>query len=173
MHTEKPNELIITPDTKIYELLEAYPKLEAKLIETAPVFSKLKNPVLRKTITKVTSLKQAALVANISLNHLVNELRKEAGQFSQTFSSESEIQEKESNRPQKIKQVYDASSDIEKGNHPLAFVMKEIQLLEKNEAFQLVTPFYPAPLIEKVKEKGFNVETENDSTGKFNNFIWK
>ena len=173
MHTEKPNELIITPDTKIYELLEAYPKLEAKLIETAPVFSKLKNPVLRKTITKVTSLKQAALVANISLNHLVNELRKEAGQFSQTFSSESEIQKKGSNRPQKIKQVYDASSDIEKGNHPLAFVMKEIQLLEKNEAFQLVTPFYPAPLIEKVKEKGFNVETENDSTGKFNNFIWK
>ena len=173
MHTEKPNELIITPDIKIYELLEAYPKLEAKLIETAPVFSKLKNPVLRKTITKVTSLKQAALVANISLNHLVNELRKEAGQFSQTFSSESEIQDKGSNRPQKIKQVYDASSDIEKGNHPLAFVMKEIQLLEKNEAFQLVTPFYPAPLIEKVKEKGFNVETENDSTGKFNNFIWK
>ncbi|MCU0409486.1 MAG: DUF1858 domain-containing protein, partial [Bacteroidales bacterium] len=58
--------LTISPRTKVGELLEAYPKLEAKLIETAPVFSKLKNPVLRKTITKVTSLKKAALVANIS-----------------------------------------------------------------------------------------------------------
>lgn len=173
MHSEKTNQLIIAPDTKIYELLEAYPKLENKLIEMAPVFSKLKNPVLRKTITKVTSLKQAALVANISLNHLVNELRKEVGQFTQSFSSESEIHDKRGKRPQKIKQVYDAISDIEAGNHPLALVMKEIQTLEENEVFHLVTPFYPAPLIEKVKEKGFSVETENDPSGKFNNFIWK
>lgn len=173
MKTENTKDLIITPETKIYELLEAYPKLEDKLIQIAPVFSKLKNPVLRKTITKVTSLKQAALVANISLNHLVNELRKEVGQYTGSFSSDSESPVESSNRPEKVAKVYDAISDIEAGNHPLAQVMKEIQLLGENETFQLVTPFYPAPLIEKVKEIGFKVETENDSSGKFNNFIWK
>jgi hypothetical protein len=61
-------ELMITPETKIYDLLEAYPQLENKLITIAPVFSKLKNPVLRRTITRVTALKQAAIVGNVSLN---------------------------------------------------------------------------------------------------------
>ena len=37
--------LIITPRTKVYELLQAYPELEDLLIELAPVFKKLKNPV--------------------------------------------------------------------------------------------------------------------------------
>jgi uncharacterized protein (DUF2249 family) len=166
-------ELMITPDTKIYELLEVYPTLEDKLISIAPVFSKLKNPVLRKTITKVTSLRQAALVVNLPLNYLVNELRKEVGQFAQTYSSEEKIEKASDSKPTKIKQVYDATSDIESGGHPLAFVMTEIQELSDGEVFHLITPFYPAPLIEKVKDKGFKVETENDSSGKFNNYIWK
>jgi hypothetical protein len=46
--------LIISPKTKIYELLEAYPQLEETLIALAPPFKKLKNPVLRKTIAKIT-----------------------------------------------------------------------------------------------------------------------
>jgi len=51
------SKLIITPDVKVAELLREYPQLEDKLIEIAPVFVKLKNPILRKTISKVTTLK--------------------------------------------------------------------------------------------------------------------
>ena len=90
MFKESMEKVIITPETKIYDLLENYPALENKLIEIAPVFSKLKNPVLRRTIAKVTSIKQAALVGNVSLNHLVNELRKEVGQFTESFIEKKE-----------------------------------------------------------------------------------
>ena len=48
--------LIITPKTKVAELLDAYPQLEDILIEIAPQFKKLQNPVLQKTIARVTSL---------------------------------------------------------------------------------------------------------------------
>ena len=75
MFKESMEKVIITPETKIYDLLENYPALENKLIEIAPVFSQLKNPLLRRIIAKITSIKQAALVGNVSLNHLVNELR--------------------------------------------------------------------------------------------------
>lgn len=170
---EIKTELIITPDTKIYELLEAYPKLEEKLISIAPVFSKLKNPVLRKTITKVTSLRQAALVGNVSLNKLVIELKKEVGQTNEAVIKEDKIESEPNSHPANIKQVYDATSDIENGGHPLAFVITEIQKLAIGESFLLITPFYPAPLIEKVKEKGFEVESANAADGKFNNYIWK
>ncbi len=165
--------LIITPDTKIFDLFESYPTLENKLIEIAPVFSKLKNPVLRKTITKVTSLKQAALVGSVSLSHLVNELRKEAGQASESFKEANKVENSTSKHPENIKEVYDATTDIEAGNHPLKTVMSEIQKLTNDECYLLVTPFLPAPLIEKVKDKGFKVEVENTSYGKFNNYIWK
>ena len=52
----------ITPQTKVGELLTAYPELEDLLIEIAPAFKKLRKPVLRRTVAKVTSLAQAARV---------------------------------------------------------------------------------------------------------------
>lgn len=173
MFKESMEKLIITPETKIYDLLENYPSLENKLIEIAPVFSKLKNPVLRKTITKVTSLKQAAIVGNVSLNHLVNELRKEVGQYTETFAEKTESSKQSLDHPAKIKETYDATFDIESGGHPLGKVMSDIQKLGEDECYLLITPFLPAPLIQKVEEKGFNVITKNDSGGLFKNYIWK
>ena len=52
--------LVITPKTKVMQLLDAYPALESLLIETIPAFEKLRNPVLRKTVARITSLQQAA-----------------------------------------------------------------------------------------------------------------
>lgn len=173
MFKESMEKLIITPETKIYDLLENYPALENKLIEIAPVFSKLKNPVLRRTITKVTSLKQAALVGNVSLNHLVNELRKEVGQFTESFSENKETSKATSKHPEKIKEVYNATLDIESGSHPLGKVISDIQKLGDDECYLLITPFLPAPLIQKVEEKGFKVSAEKDTDGLFKNYIWK
>ena len=48
-------DLLITPKTKVGELLDAYPELEPVLMGLAPAFNKLKNPVLRKTIGKVAT----------------------------------------------------------------------------------------------------------------------
>ncbi len=53
------NRPAITPDLKLGDLLDAYPELEDVLIEIAPAFRKLRNPVLRRTVAKLTSLRQA------------------------------------------------------------------------------------------------------------------
>ncbi|RJP68129.1 MAG: DUF1858 domain-containing protein [Ignavibacteriales bacterium] len=172
MYSESKTRLTITPETKISELLDVYPALESKLIEIAPVFSKLQNPVLRKTISKVTSLRQVSIVANLPINYLVNELREEAGQNSELFK---EIQLKENPMDSNItsvKEIYDATSDLEEGKHPLAKVMNDIQQLAKGESYLLITPFIPAPLIEKVREKGFNVKSEETKDHTFENYIW-
>ena len=60
--TDRP---LITPETKVGALLDAYPELEAVLIELAPPFRKLKNPVLRRTVARLTSLAQAAKVGRL------------------------------------------------------------------------------------------------------------
>jgi hypothetical protein len=88
----------ITPDTIVADLLNTYPVLEDKLIEIALVFKILKNPVLRRTIAKVTSLKQAAVVGNVQLAVLINELRKATGE--EVMPEEKIIMhQKETNRP--------------------------------------------------------------------------
>ena len=72
--------LIITPQTKIAELLDAYPDLENVLIDLAPAFKKLQNPVLRKTVARVTSIRQAAAIGKIPVETVVNKLSGLTGQ---------------------------------------------------------------------------------------------
>ena len=50
------SELIIAPKTKVAELIDAYPQLEQVLIDYVPAFEKLRNPVLRKTVARITTL---------------------------------------------------------------------------------------------------------------------
>ncbi|MCK4888921.1 MAG: DUF1858 domain-containing protein, partial [Candidatus Aminicenantes bacterium] len=72
--------IVITPKTKISDLLDSYPELEKTLLDYTPAFKKLKNPILRKTIAKITTLQQASAIANVKVEELINTLRKEVGQ---------------------------------------------------------------------------------------------
>lgn len=169
------NKLQITPETKVSDLLNNYPELEDKLIEIAPPFKKLKNPILRKTIAKVTTLRQASKVGGVSLAELINQLRITAGQ------GEIKVEENKKENLQKpgwvleenIKITYDARIDLENGSHPIAKVTKEILTLNENEIYLLITPFLPGPLIDIVKEKGFEVFSENKSFDEVYTYIVK
>ena len=60
------NQLPIDESTKVAALLDSYPELEDVLIGIAPPFKKLRNPILRRSVAKVASLRQAAAVARMS-----------------------------------------------------------------------------------------------------------
>ena len=70
----------IGPETTVGALLEAYPELESVLIEMAPAFAKLRNPVIRRTVAKIATLEQAAKLGGISLQAMILRLRNESGQ---------------------------------------------------------------------------------------------
>ena len=75
--------LLITPDVRVAQLLEVYPELEAVLVSLSPTFQALKNPVLRRTVAKVATLRQVASVGGIGLGILINRLREAVGQEQQ------------------------------------------------------------------------------------------
>jgi len=163
MYKEMKKEMIITPETKIGELLAAYPSLEEKLIEIAPQFNKLKNPVLRRTIAKIATLRQAALIGNIKLTDLINTLRETVGQNLEDFTEESKQSGEDLTDLLKEKKIvsYDAREDLEKGEHPLRKVMTDLEKIKHDEVYELITSFIPAPLIEVAKTKGFEVKTDS------------
>lgn len=63
--------LAINPETKVGELLDAYPEAESVLVEPAPRFKPLSNPVLRRTVARVTTLEQAARVGGIRVSAMI------------------------------------------------------------------------------------------------------
>lgn len=166
------NKLQITPDLKVGELLEFYPQLEDKLIEIAPPFRKLKNPFLRKTLGKVTTLRQASKVGGVTLSELINGLRNEVGQIEINVEEQMEKKVKpEWVITENIKTTYDARIDLENGNHPVAKVTKEIKELAGDELYLLITPFLPGPLIDILKDKGFLTFSENVSAEEIHTYI--
>lgn len=165
----------ITPEIKVAELLDNFPELEDKLIEIAPPFKKLKNPILRKTLAKVTTLRQASSVGGVSLAELINRLRSAAGQNEIVVEEDQSKSEKEPDWlvKENIKIEYDARIDLENGNHPVGKVTKEILTLNEKEIYLLVTPFLPGPLIDIVKEKGFETYSKTLSVNEVHTFIKK
>jgi len=160
---DKKINIDITPDTKVGVLLDTYPQLEDLLIKMAPPFAKLRNPILRKTVAKVTSLRQAAKVGGINIGELVNALRKEVGQTAagNIFDGDDKTSaEKPGWMNNKIAETLDARPIIENGEQPVGIVMQKLRELEEKQLFELITPFNPAPLIEKGRDQGFATWSE-------------
>ena len=72
-----------------------------------------------------------------------------------------------------IKQTLDAREMLASGAHPLEQVMSDIAAFAPGEIYELITPFPPAPLIEKVVNLGFETYSEQDGPGLIRNFFRK
>ncbi len=165
------HQLIITPETKIGTLLDTFPELEKLLIEMAPAFSKLRNPILRKTIAKVANLRQAAEIGNIPLGEMINQLRCAVGQ--ETMGDVSEKKGSVSDGiPEWVSghhviETLDARPMLAKGEHPMDLVIAKISELRTGEIYGLITPFKPVPLIETAQKKGIQTWTQKKSDQEF------
>lgn len=153
---EQKQALVITPKTKVLELIETYPELEDILIEIAPAFKKLKNPVLRKTVARIATLQQAASIGNVKTEELINRLRKEIGQ--EKFEGEAGIkynyQKPDWFSESKIEAELNASEMLAAGEQPVNQVMADLKNLTPGKIYRLKAPFLTAPIIDKATSLG-------------------
>jgi len=145
--------------TKIADLLKFYPDLEDTLLELSPAFAKLRNPILRHTVAKVTSIQQAAKIAGISPSVMVQTLRKAAG-----LATVDSIETYENNQQEpmpewfdetKITTRFDASPIINAGESPMQEILRLSKELQEGVIMELTAPFRPEPIIDILKSKGF------------------
>ncbi|MFP4370282.1 MAG: DUF1858 domain-containing protein [Candidatus Kapaibacterium sp.] len=147
----KKHELIITPKTKVANLLDNYPQLEDDLINYVPAFKKLRNPVLRKTVAKITTLQQAAAVGNVKVEDLINFLRKKVGQEAVDLESDMQFNTKKPGwfDESRIKNEIDIREILNAGEQPVNQVVSDMKKLERGDILPVIAPFIPAPLIDK------------------------
>ncbi len=167
------NKLIITPKTKVFQLLEAFPQLEDVLIRFVPAFRKLKNPVLRNTVAKITTLQHAASIGNVKTEDLINLLRKEVGQdlVSDAGDAQYIISKPGWFDKRKIKQELDIRDILSAGEQPVHQVMADLNKLKDDEIYKVLAPFLPAPLIDKASSLKMNHWVRKESEQLFSVFF--
>lgn len=160
------NKIIISPKTKVLQLIEAYPQLEEVLINYVPAFEKLKNPVLRKTVAKIATLQQAATIGNVKVEDLINVLRKEVGQDMVSITSDTSYITTKPNwfDVSKIKTEIDIRGMLAAGEQPVNQVISDLKHLPSGEIYKVIAPFITAPLIDKASSLNINhwLDKQND-----------
>jgi hypothetical protein len=165
--------LPITPETRVGELLGAYPALEEVLVGIAPAFARLRNPILRRTVAKVATLDQAARIGGIETRELVRRLRQAAGLDVEDASPATPVPAvtapaaglagaaSPADRPGEpaIAAVIDADALLNRGEHPLGAVRRALASLGPAEAVCIDSSFVPAPLLDALRAEGYDVST--------------
>lgn len=156
--------LAITPETRVGDLLEAWPEAEAILIGIAPKFKALRNPVLRRTVARVATLEQAARVADMPVNELVRALRAALGQEISPASvapAEHRVGEDEMQGwvAGGAAVSFDADALLARGETPVGKVGAALAGLPGGGVVLIRSSFQVAPLIDAMRAKGHEVFT--------------
>ena len=158
--------LSIEPGTTVGALLEAYPEAESVLIDLAPAFARLRNPVVRRTVAKVATLEQAAKIGGVSLHTVIEKLRTFTGQSGPGTDS-SPSGDDSGGAPDWVAQsrvieVVDAAAMLERGVHPIGKIREAVSLLGPGEVVVLRAPFRPEPLLDTMRRAGAQVYCESE-----------
>ena len=154
---------VISPETKVGDLLDAFPDAEAALIAIAPKFKVLKNPLLRRTVAKVATLEQAARVADMPVNELVRSLRVALGQDAGDMETGGSMAAGEGDAPAWIENGFtfalDADALLGQGATPVGKASEALAGMEVGEVLLVRSSFQAAPLIDAMRGKGHEVFT--------------
>ena len=169
-------ELEILSSTTVHELLTAYPELEDRLIGIAPPFKKLQNPLLRKSIAKVATIRNIASVGSIPLDELINKLREEVGQAKsiETYEDEEYFSSKPAWFSVDKVSISIVEEEVEdKDKMTVVTVLREAKKLKRGEIIELITTFLPAPGIDSMRSKGYSVWTMKDEGNTIRTYFLK
>ena len=158
-------QLQIKPSTKVAELLDAYPELEEVLIKIAPPFKKLKNPILRKSVAKVATLQQAAIVGRVDVSSMIDQLRQAVGlaPIEATETRSPSAEDYLGTAPDwftkscVLTSIDDRAGDSDK--MAITRITKAFRDLAEHQVIELTTTFLPAPGIDVARGRGIRTWT--------------
>ena len=159
----------ITPQTKIIDMIQAYPELVDVLASYNGHFGLLKNPIMRRTFARLATVRHASKVAGVNLAELIKLLNNAIGETVPDIdTTESEASQGESGVPVRdiVEQrpvrttALDVRGIMKAGGEPFREIMQAVAKVKQGEALVLETLFEPAPLYDVLKKKGFEHQTE-------------
>ena len=154
----------VTAETTIARALAADPDLVDRLVAFNPVFRKLRNPILRRTMAKLASFADAARVAGVPLEALLDVANGASPSAQSPAAPTGAIA---SPTPVDAKPDWVVALDpaaaarldvrplLSSGEDPFAKIMGVVAKLAPNAVLVLDAPFDPVPLRRVLAGKGF------------------
>ena len=170
----------ITPETKIAELLDAYPQLEEVLIRQSAHFTALKNPILRKTVARVATIEKAAQMSGIPVRRLVATLREAAGLSGEPDAADLgpeldsavvDVVAPDWFDESKVRTTVDADDLLAKGEVPLPKVTRAALDLPPGGLLCVKSTFRPTPLLEALHKAGHGTYVTQAAPGTFHTYV--
>lgn len=153
-----------TRDTKISELLKAYPDMIEVLARFNKHFELLRRPALRKLMTPLVTIEKAARTAQVDVNEMLAEIYRaigqplpaEAGKPSEPVQpAPTPMPEELRNLPDERRVILDVRDQVRAGEEPYRRIMKAAAALREDQVLQLCNLFEPVPLYDVLGERGF------------------
>ena len=73
----------------------------------------------------------------------------------------------------KVGLTYDAREMLADGGHPVSKVLEDLETFKPGSIYELITPFLPSPLHQKVKALGWECWVKKESDTLFRNYFYK
>ena len=125
----------------------------------SPQLAKLRNSPIRKVMSRVTTVAQAARLCGMSAESLVAELNKALGIAVKPSVEGRDVETDTSLAPPAFspKRVVelDVREDLRNGNEPFSKIMAAVAALRGNQVLHLRTTFEPVPLFTVLGKRGF------------------
>lgn len=156
--------MFINEHTKISDIINYNPSAIDEIVKLSKHFEKLRIPILRKTLAKRVSIKQASLIGGIKIERFY-EVLLPLGYTSDLNSSTSisTSDTKPMNVPSvtnsKNKHVLDVRDLLKNNKDPFNLIMRELKSLPDEHTLILINSFEPVPLIDMLTKKGYDCQS--------------
>ncbi|HRP02424.1 MAG TPA: DUF2249 domain-containing protein [Candidatus Kapabacteria bacterium] len=156
---------VINVNTKIGYILKQHPDALEAIISISPKFNKLRNPLLRKLMASRTSINMASKIGGCSVDDFFEKLQ--ALGFVVDRSVGADEDSGNAPIPDFMKNVstdnvieLDVRPMLNEGKDPLYLIREKVKDLTPKQVLKLLNSFEPIPLIELLKNQGFESYTE-------------
>jgi len=150
----------ITRESKLFDVLQAFPFLEEQIIDYAPAFKNLSNPLLRRTLGKLATLEKVAQVGGVDVVEFINSLRRSVGQADLSAGpaeSSAGLPSSAGSDPEwivgKPQFTLDGTEMLKRGEVPLKRVNELLSQLTPGRHILLVSNFEPTPILDALQKQ--------------------
>ncbi|OQX76456.1 MAG: hypothetical protein B6D61_08770 [Bacteroidetes bacterium 4484_249] len=168
----------ISANTKVSVLLKDKPESIDVIASINKHFKKLKNPVLRKLLAPRVTISDAAKIGGTTVDVFLNKLQEIGFEIDMTKSEKVKSSVEKNDGDSKIftKESIvelDVRPNIEAGNDPFKIILTAIKELPDNSVLKIINVFEPLPLINHLRDKGYESITERPEEGVVHTYFRK
>lgn len=162
--------MVIRPEDRVSSVLARDESLVDVFVDASPAFERLRKPALRRVMSRLVTVAQAARIAGVDADDLVRRLNhhlgEDAGPAPSPGTGASGVAERtprppalEGLPPERILDL-DVREDLRTGREPFSRIMGALRELPEDGVLRLRAVFEPVPLYGVLEKRGFHHWTE-------------